>query len=309
MSTSESKLTITRGLPGSGKSTWAKTIATLSDEWLVTVCRDDFREMLYGASHTKLSHTAEGMITDMEARVVEEALRRGYHVVEHSMNLRNKYVRAWMELADRAGAEFEIKDFTDVPCPECIKRDHARENSVGAEVIQSLFQRFVYKKPYPLPVPETTHKYQPYVNAHRDTWRGRTIIVDIDGTVAMNDGHRGWYEYDKVADDKYHEDITDLVHILMANGDVGYLVFLSGRSEDCRDETTAWLDKEFWAEDYELYMRASGDHRDDAIVKYELFDKHLRDRNIWFVLDDRDRVVKMWRELGVRCLQVAPGNF
>jgi predicted kinase len=284
-------------------------MASVSDEWLVTVCRDDFRSTLYNASHSKLSHTAEKLITEMEADVVERALRQGHNVIEHSMNLRNSYVRAWMELAARVGAEFEIKDFTDVDVDTCLERDSGREHSVGSKVILDLYQRFIYKKPYPLPVPEVKYRYQPYVNAHRDTWRGRTIIVDIDGTVAMNDGHRGWYEYDKVADDKYHEDITDLVHILMANGDVGYLVFLSGRSEDCRDETTAWLDKEFWAEDYELYMRASGDHRDDAIVKYELFDKHLRDRNIWLVLDDRDRVVKMWRDLGVRCLQVAPGNF
>jgi hypothetical protein len=31
--------------------------------------------------------------------------------------------------------------------------------------------------------------------------------------------------------------------------------------------------------------------------------------NTFLVLDDRDQVVKMWRERGFRCLQVANGNF
>jgi hypothetical protein len=247
----------------------------------------------------------------MEADVVERALRQGHNVIEHSMNLRNSYVRAWMELAARVDAEFEIKDFTDVDVDTCLERDSGREHSVGSKVILDLYQRFVHKKPYPLPVPEIKHKYQPYVNTHKDTWRDKTIIVDIDGTVALNDGARGWYEYDKVYMDKAHVDICDLVEMLADHEDVSNLVFLSGRSEDCRYETEKWLDRNFPMRQnlYELYMRASGDHRDDAIVKYELFDKHLRDRNIWLVLDDRDRVVKMWRELGVRCLQVAPGNF
>jgi hypothetical protein len=57
-------------------------------------------------------------------------------------------------------------------------------------------------------------------------------------------------------------------------------------------------------------MRAAGDTRNDAIVKGELFDIHVRDRyRVRFVLDDRNRVVDWWRRIGLRCWQVAPGNF
>ena len=31
--------------------------------------------------------------------------------------------------------------------------------------------------------------------------------------------------------------------------------------------------------------------------------------NVKFVLDDRNRVVEMWRSLGLTCLQVADGDF
>lgn len=72
----------------------------------------------------------------------------------------------------------------------------------------------------------------------------------------------------------------------------------------------AWLQKYFLDPHY-LFMRATGDNRRDDIVKRELFDAHIRDHfNVRYVLDDRDRVVKMWRnELGLTVLQVAEGNF
>jgi hypothetical protein len=66
----------------------------------------------------------------------------------------------------------------------------------------------------------------------------------------------------------------------------------------------------------DLYMRTQGDHRPDHIVKSELFDRFLLDRDIEdcnlggiVAFDDRDQVVKMWRARGVRCFQVAEGKF
>jgi hypothetical protein len=57
-------------------------------------------------------------------------------------------------------------------------------------------------------------------------------------------------------------------------------------------------------------MRPEGDTRNDGIVKNELFERHLAGRFIIdFVLDDRDRVVAMWRAKGLKVLQVAEGNF
>ena len=61
---------------------------------------------------------------------------------------------------------------------------------------------------------------------------------------------------------------------------------------------------------YELHMRKTGDSRKDCIVKKEIFDAEIKDKYyIEFILDDRDQVVKMWRSMGLTCLQVADGNF
>jgi phosphoserine phosphatase len=49
--------------------------------------------------------------------------------------------------------------------------------------------------------------------------------------------------------------------------------------------------------------------RKDSIVKYEILQEIVKEYFIPFVFDDRDQVVRMWREAGLRCLQVASGNF
>jgi len=56
-------------------------------------------------------------------------------------------------------------------------------------------------------------------------------------------------------------------------------------------------------------MRKAGDKRKDSIVKYEIAKELVEKYYIKYVFDDRNSVVKMWREAGFRCLQVADGNF
>jgi len=54
----------------------------------------------------------------------------------------------------------------------------------------------------------------------------------------------------------------------------------------------------------------SKDYRDDRIIKEEIYREKIAPvYNALFVLDDRDRVVAMWRDLGLTCLQVANGDF
>ena len=61
---------------------------------------------------------------------------------------------------------------------------------------------------------------------------------------------------------------------------------------------------------YSLIMRKQGDFRADDIVKKELYETYLKDKfNVLCVFDDRDKVVKMWREEGILCNQVYYGDF
>lgn len=143
-----------------------------------------------------------------------------------------------------------------------------------------------------------------------------TILVDIDGTLARR-VDRGPFDWAKVKGDDAIQPVVDLVEDLLT---LGYnIVFMSGREDtgDCRKDTLWWLHQHLPSlqerilyEDTKLFMRDKGDFRPDDEVKYELFDLYIRDTyDISFVLDDRDKVVKMWREIGLTCLQVAEGNF
>jgi hypothetical protein len=86
-----------------------------------------------------------------------------------------------------------------------------------------------------------------------------------------------------------------------------HIILCSGRSEKSRPETVEWLDQQ--AVKYnELLLRKDEDFRSDAVVKREIL-RTLDKSKILFVVEDRSRVVEMWRSEGLVCLQCAPGEF
>lgn len=131
------------------------------------------------------------------------------------------------------------------------------------------------------------------------------IIVDIDGTIA-DKWSRDPYDFTKVSEDTPYTDIIDLVKALSHTYTI---IFVSGRSRECYRDTADWLDMYFPSMDIELYMRKAWDRRKDSIIKYEILQALIKEYYIAYVLDDRDQAVEMWRDAGLRCLQVAPGNF
>lgn len=132
------------------------------------------------------------------------------------------------------------------------------------------------------------------------------IVVDIDGTLALHN-NRGPFDFDQVETDDLCEGVAQFVNLMYAG--FSEVVLLSGRQSEFRPHTERWLEKHCIGFT-ELHMRAVGDRRSDCLVKAELFDKHVRDRfTVTHVLDDRNRVVYLWRKLGLPCWQVADGDF
>jgi hypothetical protein len=140
-------------------------------------------------------------------------------------------------------------------------------------------------------------------------------VFDIDGTLAdlahrrhyIETRPKRWKEFFRAAaDDKAIEHIVDLARHLSK---VNPVVFVSGRTENIRKETEDWLEREVGLRG-PLYMRCTADFRPDYVVKAELLEELMRDGyEPIMAFDDRDQVVKMWREKGVPCAQVAEGNF
>jgi len=296
------RLLITRGLPASGKTTFAHKLQPN----VVRVNRDDLRRMLHG--QRLYTQWSEGQVTHAQRAAVEALLRAHTDVIVDDTNLRARTVREWAELAARHGATFEVHDFTDVPLEECIRRDADRDpqDRVGEEAIRRMHQRYLAGKTLPLPVP-WVRPGGPGEIYRADPSLPVAILVDIDGTVALMDG-RSPYDWSRVGSDLPNQPVIDAVRAMHAAGNA--IVFCTGRDESSRAQTEAWLDEHVGVPYEELLMRAPRDGRRDSIVKQELFESRIRDRwRIVGVFDDRQHVVRMWRALGLTVFQVAEGDY
>lgn len=149
-------------------------------------------------------------------------------------------------------------------------------------------------------------------------------IFDLDGTLALIEHRRRIIEDPSKDDSKWRrfyaacdkdEPNTAVIAVMESLRRFADVWIYSGRSDEVRDKTVAWLTKHtsFLAHDLDtvLMMRAEGDYTADDVLKRQWLDQMLVDdrRRLVATFDDRDRVVKMWRDAGVTCLQVAPGEF
>lgn len=295
-------LIMTKGLPASGKTTWAKDFVKKRITKTKRVNKDEMRQMIHAGEWSK--ELEKDIIQARDALTILY-LNEGFDVVVDDTNLQPGHEENLMKIAEHCGAEFLVKDFTDVPLNECLRRNLERPNYVPEKAIRRMYTTFIKQK-------EHVAQYKdPEYNPDLPT----CIIVDIDGTLAHMNG-RSPYDYSKVDTDIVDKQVREIVLNYFWDGrDTDpripntYVVIVSGREDGCKEETVKWLADNAVLYD-EIYMRKAGDSRDDRIVKREIYDEFIRPRyNVRFVLDDRDRVVKMWRELGLKVLQVAEGDF
>jgi predicted kinase len=303
-------LIITRGLPGCGKTTRAVTWVAEDPVGRARVNRDDLRSMAHdGAWIGRDAGTpgTERAITGARDAAITAMLSASVDVVCDDTNLPARVVRDLMALAGRCGAQVEVWDMTDVDVDVCVERDATRAGSaqVGAAVIRGLHNRHIAGRACPLPVPEPKPGQEPPAPYVPPEGKPTAWIVDVDGTLAHMSG-RSPFDWARVGEDTANPAVLDFVNTVAHRRTV---IVMSGRDGSCRDATEEWLRDNFVAFDL-LLMRAEGDMRDDTIVKRELFDQHIRDRfQVVGVLDDRNKVVAMWRAMGIPCFQVAEGDF
>jgi len=124
-------------------------------------------------------------------------------------------------------------------------------------------------------------------------------LCDIDGTLADHEGIRSPYDESRLHLDKPLP-TCKVINALLRTG--ARVIFFSGRTENAREDSTKWLMDYLYIhrENVELYMRASNDKRNDAIIKEELYRTHIEGKyKVIGVFDDRLRVVRMWESLGI----------
>jgi len=298
---------ITRGLPASGKSTWAKKKLLTNPGGIKRINKDLLREM-FDDSHRSKGN--EEFVVKARDDLIWLSLEKGKHVIVDDTNLNPHNIKTISKLVSRFRKQYnksvliEVIDFSkDVSLTDCIQRDSKRDNPVGEKVITEMYNRWLR--------PEEYKKTEPM---EQDEDLPHAIICDLDGTLALIGGRS---PYDGAS--CYNDDVNRGVQMVLQNyldrGD-GHIIFLSGREAagKVRKETERWLkDKakiDLCKPSIHLFMRPAGDYRKDSVLKKEMFESYVKgEYHIDFILDDRNQVVDLWRGMGLPCFQVAPGDF
>ena len=269
------KIIFLSGLPGSGKSTWAKEYQRTFGN-TARVNKDELRAMLNDSVWSKSN---EKTVLSVQKEIVADLLFRGYDVILDNTHLDKKHEEFYRDFCAKTGYEFETR-FIDTPVEECIERDLKRENPVGKKVIMGMYNRYLRKGPKLLP---------------RNSELEDCIICDIDGTIAKC-GDRNIYDGSKVHLDTVIEPTAMIVRQYLGTTNV---IFMSGRDVEHMGVTEKWLcDNGLVGGN--LIMRKNGDKRSDDIVKKELYEEHIKGKyNVLFVIDDRKKVKRMWVSEGL----------
>jgi predicted kinase len=300
------KLIILQGPPASGKSTWAKKfvveIGSKRDHpTYIVVSRDVIR---HSFGEYNMKHEKE--VTKIEYSSMLVNMQNGTNIIiNDATNLNPKYLKQWEDLAKQYEYEIEYKTFY-VPFEEAVKRDNNadREHHVGKAVIKKF-----YKAYYPEQYEEECKQTVDHKRIDIDYNLPKAIMCDIDGTTAWMQ-HRSPYNYKEVSNDKADFRMFQLLNLLRKSS--VKIIFVSGRegSDQCRKDTYNWIQKNLESDCFSLLMRKEHDFRPDEIIKKEIYENNIKDIfDVVAVFDDRNKVVNMWRDLGMLCCQVNDGDF
>ena len=148
-----------------------------------------------------------------------------------------------------------------------------------------------------------------------------TIIFDLDGTLALIDkrrevstkpnGRLDWGKFFNSTNIKLDEPNLPVIKMAQLFSEQGFnIVILSGRSNKTETATRSWLSENKVPFNKLIMRNSETDHfTPDWVLKKNMLDENLDINDVFLVVDDRDRVVKLWRSLGLTTFQVAEGNF
>ena len=314
---SDTKVIILRGISGSGKSTVAKKFIA-DNANTVIVSRDTIRKNIFGAGYSKPVFEMEEIVSEIVETSIKGAMASGNNIILDETFLRNRFVSKRVESVFAMNTDVVVVTFNvDVSTAKerVAKRVSYGGHDVPGDVIERMHENFaaaisnavnfkaIYNKV------RAVEDFAPY--ECKNPAMKPVYIFDIDGTLAKivpnEDGiARSAYAWDKVGEDDVKPDVA---YALQQVGETHNIVIMSGRSDKCYEETVKWLEKHGISYN-ELLMRKNNDMRDDAIVKRELLE-HVEENYgvVKGVFDDRDKVVSMWRKIGLTCFQVDYGDF
>jgi len=324
-------LTVMVGISGSGKSVVAKSWVNWGRGQVVRFNRDSIRAMLF--DKVPWNSGNENIVRNWQMEGARMALQMGKDAIIDDTNCVRNTRQKWEEFAKQARVRLRIVTMT-TPIEVCIERDAKREvkcpicgevvltkEKVGEGVIRKQHKdlnevKVMVRDETPL---KLTRPYMERTELLKNggftsrlpgcPW----VLVDVDGTTAsfidLKTGAqlRGPFEEQKVLLDDVYEVVAEWIRALYPYYNI---CIMSGRHDFCGDDTCDWYDGHGIPFDH-ILMRYSGDNRSDHIVKKEILDELcavIGKENVAFVLDDRPKVVRMWKENGLTVYPVRGGT-
>lgn len=293
---------ITVGLPASGKSSWAREHVAQNPNTVI-VNNDTIRhEYMVRAKITEWTPQVEEYVRTQRELAISTAKFKHQNVVVDNTHMNPKTRKQTVKFCQNLGYTVELVDFQHVSVDECVKRDAQREGraQVGEKVIREMHRKFS-----PRPAEGELPDWQP------NDRLTKAVIVDLDGTMAQMTA-RGPFDEHLVHTDRVRQFVRTTVWALYNAG--FKVIFMSGRSERCRDLSQQWIEQQCGFQEYMLFMRGTDDRRRDSDVKRDLYYQHVQGRySVMSVFDDRAQVIReCWKPLGLpvfRCGLIDADEF
>ncbi len=317
------KIILTRGIQGSGKSTWAKAWVAEDPYGRIRFNYDDIRSMggVYWPKDNKALERRENFLKTLKDDFFHRAMTEGYEVVCDNMNLNPKESAYFTKLINDFNEkyefvrdyeyELEFKDFFDISVEECIRRDSMRPSPVGENVIRS-----TWKKYRNFILTEVNKKQAELINnkVKISPDLPNAVIVDLDATLCFNVKGRPFYGDGCAEGIKDDVPCEKMIATLKSMKDVFYL-FVTGREEtpEIATATRNWLTTygfEKSVRDGNVYFRPEKDYSRGDICKKNIYETYIKGKyNILAVFEDSQKCVEMYRKEGLLVLQPNNGTF
>lgn len=304
----EIELTFTIGVSGSGKTSYAKEVLQREEPGVVRIIERDvirkkvFAEKMDNAPFrwSEWNWKWEKDVDEIREIDIVDSIRdpRTMEIIFSDINLNKEKKESFINRirASYPDIHFYVTHiYLDVKYEDAVKNDFSRDVSVGPFVIAEQKQRMdlLLGK-----------------DVVQDTTLPKAIIVDLDGTLAINPSGKRQFDPTRYLEDEPNELLVDIITQL-ATGKGYRILFVSGREGTLAgiDNTWAWLRKHVpmgeSGDEHTLFMRPEKDHTPDESVKSRIFyDKILPYYYVVGVFDDRPKVCRMWRTLGLKTYQL-----
>lgn len=310
------KVFLLKGAPASLKTTWAREKIKEDPTHYIRTNNDEIRATL---NNSVFDGETEKLVSAIRLFTIREGLKKGRSVIVDNVNANKRHWEDCVSICKSANCDVMLveKCFYE-ELDVLLERNAKREGiaRVSDEVVKKFWNSLGGKqfKNYNAKT-EIFKKRDRAVDIGftpriQNETKPSALICDLDGTFALI-GYRSPYDA-STCDivDRPNLPVVETVNFYYSMG-LGYkIIFCSGREDKDEAPTRRFIEKHFMGSQYELFMRKTGDHRGDDIVNEEIFNEKIKNNYyILFCLDDRNKVVNKYREMGLTVFQVAPGDF